>query len=256
MNDNLKIALCSLNSVWENPKANFIKIEKLMKNIEADILILPEMFATGFSTNIKKIAQSNDGQSVFFMKKLASAMNFVVCGSLPIYENEKYYNRFFWVEPNGMIKTYDKHHLFSYDSEDKFYTAGKIKLTFEYKGWKICPLICYDLRFPVWSRNVENNDLYIYVANWPEAREDAWNTLLKARAIENMAYVAGVNRSGTDGNNFTYKGASFVFNGLGKMLCGNTINPSIKIVTINKSELIKQREFFGFLKDKKTFLNS
>ncbi len=249
----LKIAICSLNVAWQNKAKNFAEIESLTQAVNADIILLPEMFATGFSMDPVKIAEAADGESISFMKRLANKHDAAVCGSVAYKEKADYCNRLFWVSPDGACQYYDKRHLFSYAHEDQFYSSGKTKLIVEYAGWKLCPLICYDLRFPVWSRNVENYDLLIYIANWPAAREDSWRTLLKARAIENMAFTAGVNRSGKDGNNLQYSGFSTVFDGLGKTCAHQSLNPSVDIFSLDKSVLAKQRLHYGFLNDRDDF---
>lgn len=252
MSDQLILALCPLDIAWEDPTANYEKIEKIAADVEADIFILPEMFATSFTLN-RNMAEAPSGRSVNFMKRLAVKKDFVVCGSLPTVEEGRYFNRFYWVEPDGKTYQYDKRHLFSYDNEQAVYTAGDSKIIINYKGWKICPLICYDLRFPVWSRNTGDYDLYIYVANWPSSRGLAWETLLRARAIENMAFVAGVNRSGLAGNQLSYSGFSAVYDVLGNKMEGALANSSVNLIAINKLDLINQRNRYGFLNDGDSF---
>ena len=237
---------------WENPKENFKTIEKGVNDIDIDLLILPEMFSTGFSMN-SEIAESPDGESVSFMKKMAIKGKFAICGSLPIKENGNYYNRLVWIFPDGKIQYYNKRHLFSYAYEDKHYTPGDHKIVVEYKGWKICPLICYDLRFPVWSRNIENYDLLLYVANWPVSRDMAWKTLLKARSIENVAYVAGVNRFGKDASNQDHNGFSMIYDGTGNKCNYIEMNPNLRLFSINKKNLEDVRSKFPFLQDKDNF---
>ena len=253
MEDQLNIALCALDIVWQNPEENFKKIKILTENLNTDIIVLPEMFSMGFTTNPKEMAEASNGPSAMFMQQLAKNLCAVICGSIPTIEDGHFYNRFYWVEPSGIIKTYDKRHLFSFDNEHDVYSAGKTKVIIDYLGWKICPLVCYDLRFPVWSRNTEASDLYIYVAHWPEVREDAWRTLLKARAIENLSYVAGVNRSGDDPKGLHYSGFSAVFNPIGKQIESNTINEFVKVLTISKTELDQSRKKFPFLNDRDSF---
>ena len=253
MKDTLEIALCALDIVWNDPKANYSAIEELCAGIEADILVLPEMFPTGFTITPKTMAQPTNGSGVNFMKKLAEQLNLAVCGSISTADGSNYYNRFYWVEPNGTLRTYDKRHLFSFDNEHKVYTAGQSKLSFEYMGWNIAPFICYDLRFPVWSRNVDELDLYLYVAHWPKVRDDAWRSLLKARAIENLAYVAGVNRSGKDKDGKEFSGFSTVFNAVGQQLGSKTINPYLNVFSLSKSILAENRSKFPFLNDMDKF---
>ncbi|NEW80406.1 MAG: amidohydrolase, partial [Gelidibacter sp.] len=207
---NLKIAMLQAELVWHNVelnRKNFLeKINQIKEQV--DLIILPEMFTTGFSMHPQKIGDTMNGETVNWMRKIASEKDTAIAGSVIIFENNNFYNRFLFVHPSGEINFYDKRHLFTLAGEDKVYESGKEKLIVNYKGWKICPLVCYDLRFPVWARNVEDYDLLIYVANWPKIRIAAWDTLLKARAIENMCYTVGVNRVGVDANNYEYNGHS------------------------------------------------
>ena len=205
----LKVTLVQVDLAWENKQANLDYISTLLKDVrDTDLIILPEMFSTGFSMRSKDLAENMMGNSVRWMRDLASAKNAAVCGSLIIEDDEKFYNRLIWMEPDGTSAHYDKRHLFSLAGEDKHYTGGKHKIFPELKEWKILPLICYDLRFPVWSRQsppftelgANPYHLLVYVANWPERRVYAWEQLLIARAIENQCYVVGVNRIGMDGN--------------------------------------------------------
>jgi omega-amidase len=212
------------------------------------------MCTTGFTMHPKKVAEKMDGLSVSWMQKIAKEKQTAICGSLVISTANKFYNRFVFVYPTGEIETYNKRHTFTLAGEDNVYTSGTKKIIIKYRGWKICPLICYDLRFPVWARNTENYDLLIYVANWPAARVKAWDTLLKARAIENMSYVIGINRTGKDGNNYTYSGNSILIDCLGETLSSLKKN-EVGIVTANfvKSEQDRIREKLGFLADKDSF---
>jgi predicted amidohydrolase len=202
----------------------------------------------------EKVAEKMDGLSVSWMQRIAKEKQTAICGSLVISAAEKFYNRFVFVHPSGEIETYNKRHSFTLAGEDKVYTSGTEKITIAYKGWRICPLICYDLRFPVWARNTENYDLLIYVANWPIARIKAWDTLLKARAIENMSYVIGVNRTGKDDNNYEYSGNSVLINSLGEELSSLKKN-EVGIVSASfvKSEQDRIRKKLGFLTDKDAF---
>ena len=186
MQEELKVALIQSDLVWENPKQNRINFTGKMNSIDKDVdlIILPEMFSTGFTMHPEKVFETMQGETIAWIKETAQEKQVAVTGSLIIKENNHYYNRLLFVYPDGTVKTYDKRHTFTLVGEDKVYTAGSKKLLVDYKGWKICPLICYDLRFPVWARNVENYDLLIYVANWPKPRITAWDALLKARAIE------------------------------------------------------------------------
>lgn len=256
MQKNLTIALVQTDLVWENPEQNKINISKKIDAIseKTDLIILPEMFTTGFTMNPYDFAETMDGKFIFWIKNIAKEKNTAITGSIIIKENNNYYNRLIFVFPSGKIQKYDKRHTFTFAGEDKVFTAGNNKLIIEYKGWKICPLICYDLRFPVWARNVENYDILLYVANWPKPRINAWNTLLKARAIENMCYCVGVNRVGVDLRGNTYTGNSAVYDSLGKKV--STIKPDIEaaeIVTLNKDHLLKNRQKFQFLNDRDNF---
>ena len=205
----IKIASIQTNIVWENPKANKLEYDKIFQSIEAvDLIVLPEMFTTGFSMKTENIAENNSGDTLLWLQEHSNSLDTCILGSIPIKENNKFFNRLYVVKPNE-IRYYDKRYLFSMALEDENYSKGNKNLIFEINGWKINPLICYDLRFPLWSRNKFSNnsykyDMLIYVANWPAARTSAWTNLLSARAIENSAYVIGVNRIGKDGNKIQY----------------------------------------------------
>src|SRR5690606_26947134 len=190
MQDQLKVAIIQSDLVWENPEQNRKNFsEKIeMINGSVDLIVLPEMFTTGFTMNASLVAETMEGNTVAWMQKTASETHAAIVGSVIISEANKFYNRLLFVEPSGAITHYDKRHTFTLAGEDKVYASGTQKIIIDYKGWKICPLICYDLRFPVWARNTENYDALIYVGNWPKPRILAWDTLLKARAIENMSY--------------------------------------------------------------------
>ena len=206
----MKIAIIQSPLVWEDPKANRIQFEEKIKSIteNVDLIVLPEMFSTGFTMHPELVAETMNGETITWLQSLCKEKNVAITGSLVITENGNFFNRLVFVFPSGEIQHYDKKHRFTLAGEDKVYTAGKNKLIVDYKGFKICPLICYDLRFPVFSRNVENYDVLLYVANWPKIRTNAWDILLKARAVENMSYVIGVNRVGVDDNNLEYIGHS------------------------------------------------
>jgi omega-amidase len=255
----LKTVGIQADLVWENPEQNIAFFEEKINAIEVsvDLIVLPEMFTTGFTMQPKKVAEKITGFSVSWMQKIAKEKQTAICGSLVISDANKFYNRFVFVHPSGEIETYNKRHSFTLAGEDKVYTAGTKKVIIAYKGWRICPLICYDLRFPVWSRNIENYDLLIYMANWPIVRIKAWDTLLKARAIENMSYVIGVNRTGKDANNYEYSGNSLLINYLGEEL-SNLKKDEVGIVsaTFVKSDQDRIRNKLGFLTDKDSFLIS
>lgn len=255
MSNSLTVALIQTSLVWENPKANRANIENKVSTINgADLIVLPEMFTSGFTMNATEVAETMDGETITWLKTLSKTKNAAIVGSLVITENNNYYNRLVFVEPNGTLTTYDKRHTFTLAGEHKVYTAGTEKVILDYKGWKICPLVCYDLRFPVWARNTEDYDLLLYVANWPKMRIAAWDTLLKARAIENMAYCIGVNRVGLDGNNYEYSGHSGAYDVLGNRM--DSIPQSkeaIELVTLEKEHITTYREKLGFLKDRDSF---
>ncbi|WP_299526477.1 amidohydrolase [uncultured Lutibacter sp.] len=256
MQSQLKIVLVQANLVWHNAEQNRIQFAKKINAIKGnvDLIVLPEMFTTGFSLLPKTIAESMKGETVEWMQKIASENNTAIAGSIIILEEGNYYNRFLFVHPSGEINTYDKRHLFTLAGEDKVYTSGKEKTIVNYKGWKICLLVCYDLRFPVWARNVEDYDVLLYVANWPKPRIAAWDALLKARAIENLSYTIGVNRVGVDENKHEYSGHSVAYDGLGKKLTHIKTNIEDKaIVTLNKKHIAEVRNKFNFLNDKDTF---
>jgi predicted amidohydrolase len=250
----MKVCLIQTSLSWEAPPENRANFERLMTgHKDPDIIVLPEMFSTGFTMNPAPVAETMDGETVAWMKRIAAEKNAAVTGSLVIKENGKYYNRLLFVTPACKIETYDKRHLFSLAGEDKAYTAGTKKLIIDYKGWKICPLICYDLRFPVFSRNTEEYDLLLYVANWPEPRIHAWKTLLRARAIENMCYVVGANRIGEDQNGHSYTGQSKMLDVLGKNLNEPSDQEEVISLTLDRELLLFARKKFGFLNDRDQF---
>lgn len=254
--EKLKTAVIQVDLAWENPEKNrglfYDKITQIED--EVNLIILPEMFSTGFSMNAGELAEPPQGPTFKWMQKIASERNSAVTGSVIVEEDDKYYNRLYFVFADGSFEKYDKKHTFTLAEEHKTYTAGTEKLIVEYKGWKICPLICYDLRFPVWARNTEDYDLLIYVANWPETRVHAWDVLLQARAIENMAYCIGVNRTGSDGNAYRYNGHTAVYDCLGKSLFNNSREIEFtEVVTLDKSHLTEVREKLKFLQDRDSF---
>ncbi len=256
MQEEVKVALVQTDLVWENPEQNRINLENKIKSISesVDIVMLPEMFTSGFTMKPKKVAESMDGATVLWMQNLASSSGVAITGSIVIKGNNNHYNRLLFVEPNGKIWHYDKRHLFTLAGEDKVYASGKSKVIIEYRSWKICPMVCYDLRFPVWARNAELYDLIFYVANWPKPRIDAWNALLKARAIENMSYAIGVNRVGKDGAHIEYSGSSAAYDVLGKQISSIPLNKEeIEIVTLSKKHLKSYRSKLKFLDDRDYF---
>ena len=252
----LNVALIQTSLVWESPKINRRLLNDKINTIPTgvDLIVLPEMFTSGFTMNPELVAETMTGETIVWLMKLAKEKDAAIMGSLVISENNNFYNRMVCVEPSGVITTYDKRHTFTLAGEHKVYTAGTEKVIFNYKGWKICPLVCYDLRFPVWARNVENYDLLIYVANWPKVRIKAWDALLQARAIENMTYCIGVNRVGLDGNNHEYSGHSVVYDVLGNRMDNLSENEAATaIVVLEKESLTKYREKLNFLNDRDNF---
>ena len=253
---NMKIALIQTSLIWEAPTENKSHLSQKINGFveDVDLIVLPEMLTSGFTMNPKAVAEKMDGETVLWLQHLANAKNVAITGSLVIEENGNYYNRLVFVYPSGELKSYDKRHLFTLSGEDKCYKAGKDKLIIEYKGFRICPLICYDLRFPVFSRNVENYDVLLYLANWPKIRINAWDILLKARAVENMSYVIGVNRFGIDANNHEYTGHSQAVDFLGNYLIEPQEKEGIFIIELDKEKLLEARTKLAFLDDKDDFV--
>ncbi len=256
MNDLLKIAIMQTNIFWEDTRANLEKYQELLDGmtLHPDLIIFPEMFTTGFSVTPAQIAQEMNGEAVSWMIRMAGDLRSSLAGSLIIRENKSFYNRFVLIHPGGEIQHYDKRHLFRMGNEESSYQPGVERKIFRSGNWRICPQICYDLRFPVWSRNRNDYDLLIYVANWPEPRRDVWKTLLKARAIENLSYCIGVNRIGIDGRGISYAGESMVVNGKGQVL--NDVragSDNIIYADISLSDLQQLRSDFPAFKDADSF---
>ena len=251
----MKVALIQSLLVWENPQANRNNFEEKINAISeiVDLIVLPEMFTTGFTMNPIKVAETMQGKTILWLQSLAKAKNSAITGSLIIKENNNFYNRLVFVFPSGEMEFYDKRHLFTLAGEDKVYTSGKEKLIVEYLGWKICPLVCYDLRFPVFARNIEDYDVLIYVANWPKTRINAWDILLQARSVENMCYTIGVNRIGLDASNFEYVGHSQAVDFLGNYILEPRVTEGVFIVELNKEKLLDTRNKLGFLNDRDSF---
>ncbi|WP_163325160.1 amidohydrolase [Draconibacterium mangrovi] len=251
--ENLKITVIQPDIIWEDPQTNLKKYSGWFDKInETDVIILPEMFTTGFSMQPKKLKEPMDGPSARWMQQVAADKNAAVVGSLIIEDDRKFYNRAFWVFPDGKFETYDKRHLYSMGQEHLHYTPGKDKLIVEYKGWKFCPQICYDLRFPVFTRNLEDYDVVFFMANWPSPRHHVWKNLLISRAIENQAYCFGVNRVGTDGTGLKYLGDSSCISpkGIGEFIGENE---ALKTFEISYSELHNFRQKFPLLSDRDNF---
>jgi predicted amidohydrolase len=251
----MKIALIQTHLLWENPNENRRNLEERSHTIQeaVDIIVLPEMFTSGFTMNPNNVAETMQGATILWLKEVAHKRNCAITGSLVIEENARYFNRLVFVFPNGEILYYDKRHLFTLAGEHQVYTSGMEKIVITYKGFKICPLICYDLRFPVFSRNVEDYDVLIYVANWPKPRTNAWDILLKARAVENMSYVVGVNRIGFDANNHQYIGHSQAIDYLGNYLLEPRETDEVFIVELDKEKMLETRSKLAFLNDKDDF---
>ena len=255
MTENLNIALVQTHLAWENPVQNRSHLEQFFTdlNTETDIILLPEMFTTGFTMQPEPVADTMHGTTVSWMKEWAAKKEVAIGGSVIIQDGESYYNRFLFVTPAGEVHYYDKRHRFMMAGEGNHYTAGKLPILLDYKGWKLFPQICYDLRFPVYSRNSQEYDVLIYVANWPKTRIAAWDTLLKARAIENMSYCVGVNRIGLDGNNLEYIGHSAVYDLLGNTLAFGAEKETILYASLSKNNLNKTRAKLPFLEDRDNF---
>lgn len=254
---NLKISLVQTNLHWENPTANLAMLEEKIFDINepTDLIILPEMFTTGFSMKAEQFSEPMNLTATRWMKQMAAQTGAVITGSVIIKEGENYYNRLLWVTPEGEVDSYDKRHLFRMAKENDVYAEGTKRLVKTIKGWKICPLICYDLRFPVWSRNINlDYDLLIYVANWPQVRMYPWDSLLVARAIENQSYVVGVNRVGEDGNGFLHSGNSAVIDFTGKVLFREIDNEVIHHHTLDRSSLDEFRQRFPAYLDADSFV--
>ncbi|MFK5972804.1 MAG: nitrilase family protein [Flavobacteriaceae bacterium] len=250
----LHIALLQSPLIWENPEQNRNVFAQKIAGLDpkTDLIILPEMFTTGFTMQPQHIHAVAGEKTIAWMQQMAVEKNVALLGSIPFFENEAYTNRLFFVHQDGSYQYYDKRHTFTLAGEDKVYRAGTEKLIVDYKGFKICPLICYDLRFPVWSRNIENYDVLIYVANWPKPRITAWDALLKARAIENMAYSIGVNRVGNDNAGNEYPGHSAVYDCLGERKVFSK-EETILYTTLSKSHLAAIRNKLKFLDDRDEF---
>ena len=254
--NNLNFSCIQSDLVWENIDSNLNMFSEKLKLIskDTDIVILPEMFTTGFSMNSLQLAESMNGKSVNWMKEQAKKQNKIIIGSVIIKENKNYYNRCITMFPNGEYFTYDKGHLFRMEKEHEDFTKGKTKTIFKHNGWRICTLICYDLRFPVWSRNKNDYDLMIYIASWPESRREVWNTLLKARAIENQSYVIGVNRIGKDGEGITYSGDTVIIDPKGRIIQkAKDYQEEIINADLSLSELNQFREKFPVFLDADEF---
>jgi omega-amidase len=261
MSEVLRIAMIQTHLHWENPDANLNHFEEKISRINqaVDVIILPEMFTTGFTMNPAGVTESGNSKTVKWLSLMAARTGALMLGSSIVKDQKKYFNRLFWVEPGGQILTYDKHHLFRMGNEHLVYDAGKKLLISTWRGWRICPLICYDLRFPVWSRNryTETNgltyDLLIYVANWPAVRNAAWETLIRARAIENLTFVAAVNRIGQDGKQIDHIGNSAVIGPQGDIMLSLASDDAVGITEMRRSDLKSYRDRFPAYLDSDPF---
>lgn len=252
----LKVTLLQAYLFWENVNKNLQNLSLKLSAIreKTDIIVLPEMFTTGFTMNVKDLAEEMGGKTMQWMQEKANRYDAVVTGTIIIKENNHYYNRLIWMRPNGTYEYYDKKHLFGMSKEDETFTAGNKKLIVELNGWKIMPVICYDLRFPVWLRNHnEYYDLLLVVANWPEKRAKHWNTLIPARAIENQAYIIALNRVGHDGNEIYYSGDTTCLDPKGDVVYYKRDEEDLYTFTIYKEEVAKTRLEMPFLKDADDF---
>ena len=259
----LTITSVQTNLHWEDKTANLQMLEEKILGIKerTEVIVLPEMFSTGFSMNPEKLAETMEGETVQWMKRVAAEKKIILTGSVIIQEAGHFYNRLVWMLPNGQYGVYDKRHRFAHAGEDKQFSSGSKRFIASVKGWKINLLVCYDLRFPVWARqtpsakrNEPEYDVLVYVANWPERRNHAWKTLLQARAIENQCYVVGVNRVGNDGNNIYYSGDSMVVDPMGEVLYTKKDEEDIFTITLDRDHLQAVREKLPFLRDADDFL--
>ncbi|MBC6991060.1 amidohydrolase [Hymenobacter sp. BT491] len=253
----LTVSFVQLALQWHDPEANRTELGRRISGISVptDLIVLPEMFTTGFTMEAPAVAETMDGPTIAWMRQWAAERDAVVTGSIVVREGDSYYNRLLWVRPDGTLSYYNKRHLFRMGGETAVYTPGSERLIEEWRGWRICPLVCYDLRFPVWSRNPaqEPYDLLIYVANWPAARRTAWMTLLRARAIENLAYTVGVNCVGVDGNSLVYTGDSALIDMRGEYLVEVGNQETCITRTLRRTDLDSFRERFAAFLDADAF---
>lgn len=256
----LTITLIQTQLFWEDKAANLAMLEQKINAIDrpTELVVLPEMFSTGFSMRPRQLAETMEGETVSWMKRMAAARKIILTGSVIIEQEGKYYNRLIWMLPNGQYGYYDKRHRFAFAGEDAHYTAGNRRVMAQVNGWRVNLLVCYDLRFPVWARQQLQEgqpeyDLLLYVANWPQRRSHAWQTLLQARAIENQCYVVGLNRVGNDGNDIYHSGDSMVVDPLGQTLYHKADVEDVFTITLQKENLDEVRNKFPFWKDGDSF---
>lgn len=252
---NLHVTIIQTALQWENAAANLDVFTKKIQQLptSTDLIVLPEMFTTGFTMQPIAVAENMTGDTISWMQMMAASKNAVITGSIVIQEDDRFYNRLIWMRPDGTYAQYDKRHLFTLAGEHHNYTAGTTRTVVDYKGWKICPLICYDLRFPVWSRNTIQYDMLLYVANWPDKRSNAWKALLTARAIENQCYTIGVNRVGKDDNGHIYAGDSGVIDYTGLQLARLTHTEGVLQLTLDYQKQQNFRQKLNFLADRDHF---
>jgi predicted amidohydrolase len=246
MSTHLRVTLVQTELAWQDPVANRHRLAAHFRGLggHTDLVVLPEMFSTGFSMAAAELAEDMDGPTVDWMREEAAALGCVITGSLIVRDGGRCYNRLVWARPDGSLEHYDKRHLFRLAGEQEHYAAGSRRLVVALKGWRLCPMICYDLRFPVWSRSRGDYDLLLYVANWPQRRALAWSTLLRARAIENQSYVVGVNRIGKDGNGTIYVGDSVAVDFLGQPLSSEGGGDRVETAVLDLESLRAYRESF------------
>lgn len=254
--DPLRISLVQYDIIWEDPVRNRLKLDSLLEPLigTTDLILLPEMFTTGFSMRARELAESMEGESVAWMKAQAIRTKSAIAGSLIIEDNNQYFNRFLFVTPTNQLYCYDKRHLFSLGEENKYFDRGDKRVIIKYEGWRIALFVCYDLRFPVWCRSIKEADLMLFTANWPDSRKIVWQTLLRARAIENQLYVAGINRTGKDGADIGYSGESMVINPKGTISCDlKNLPEKVGTCTISIEELNLFRRKFPVAGDEDSF---
>ncbi|MGB7739221.1 MAG: amidohydrolase [Steroidobacteraceae bacterium] len=246
MTANLRVTMIQADLAWHDPATNRRNLAAHFRGLagHTDLIVLPEMFTTGFSMETGSLAETMAGATVAWLREESAAIGCAITGSLIVEESGQHYNRLVWATPDGGCAHYDKRHLFRIAREDQHYAPGKQRLVVTLKGWRVCPLICYDLRFPVWSRNRGDYDVLLYVANWPSRRRTAWSALLRARAIENVCYVVGVNRVGKDGNGASYTGDSVALDFLGQVLGGERGGDFVETVVLDRESLATFRSDF------------
>ena len=251
----LRCLLVQSQLIWADAEANRRHLETLVRaqGADCDLIVFPETFTSGFLGDADAVPETMEGATLAWMKEIASELDSVICGSAAIAVETGTANRFLWVQPDGEVQFYDKRHLFTYGGEDESYVAGSERKVFRYRGWRICPQVCYDLRFPVWCRNRDDYDLLLFVANWPEPRTPAWSSLLRARAVENQSYVIGVNRAGSDPRGMEYAGASGVYDPLGEMILDLGGKQGAASVVIELEEVERIRKQLPFQQDADEF---